>query len=52
MTDILNELEAVFKLISAVPVTGESVDYIAAARAKIRNIHAELKEKETEQEAG
>ena len=42
MENIIREVDAVFKLISAVPVSGESVDFIAAARAKLRNIHAEL----------
>lgn len=42
MNDIILEIESVFKIISSVPVTGDSIDYIAAARSKLRNVHAKL----------
>ena len=45
MEKILNDLDECFKLISSVPVSGESVDMIAAARNKLRKVYAELKNK-------
>lgn len=42
MNDIITEIESVFKIISSVPVTGDSIDYIAAARSKLRNVHTKL----------
>ena len=42
MSKVLNELDAVFQLISSIPVSGESVDAMAAARAKLRRVYAEL----------
>jgi hypothetical protein len=46
MERILKDLDECFKLISSVPVSGESVDMIAAARNKLRKIYAELKNAE------
>lgn len=43
MDDILKELDAVFQTISSIPVTHDSVDTMAVARAKLRNIYAKLK---------
>ena len=42
MMDVLKELDGVFKLISTIPVSGEDVDAMAAARAKLRRVYAEL----------
>lgn len=42
MSKVLEELDAVFRLISTIPVSGESVDAMAAARAKLRRVYAEL----------
>lgn len=42
MNDILKELNSVFQIVSSIPVTGDSVDSMAIARAKLRKIYAEL----------
>ncbi len=36
------EVDKVFALLSRIPVTGESVDAMAAARAKLRKVYAEM----------
>lgn len=43
MDEILQELDFVFKTISGIPVTGDAVDAMAVARAKLRKVYAELK---------
>ena len=43
MDEILNELDYVFKTISSIPVTEDSVDKMAVARAKLRKIYAALR---------
>ena len=42
MNETLKELNHVFQLVSSVPVTGDSVDTVAAVRAKLRKIYADL----------
>ena len=44
MENIIAEIESVFKIISSVPVSGDSVDAIAAARVKLRRVYSDLKE--------
>lgn len=43
MEKLLKELDTAFGLISSVPVSGENVDVMAAARNKLRGVYAELK---------
>lgn len=43
MDEVLKELEYVFRAISSIPVTNDSIDIMAVARAKLRNIYAQLK---------
>ena len=43
MDEVLKELEYVFRAISSIPVTNDSIDTMAVARAKLRNIYAQLK---------
>ena len=43
MNKILNELDEIFQLVSAISVKGDSVDIMAAARSKLRNVYSELK---------
>ena len=43
VNEILNDLNTAFFLLSSVPVSGDAVDAMAAARAKLRGIAAELK---------
>ena len=46
MNELVQELEFAYKMISNIPVSGDAVDMVAAARAKLRKVCAELKEKE------
>lgn len=43
MENLLKELDIAFSLISSIPVSGEAVDVMAAARNKLRGVYAELK---------
>ena len=42
MEELKKELNAVYQLISIVSVSGDSVDAIAAARAKLKRVFNEL----------
>ena len=42
MDEILKELDYVFRTISRIPVTEDSIDKMAVARAKLRKIYATL----------
>lgn len=42
MDELMNELDAVYKAISSIPVTGASVDMMADARARLRKVYAGL----------
>ena len=42
MDEILKELDLVYKAISSIPVTYDSVDTMAVAREKLRNIYSQL----------
>ena len=48
MEKLLKDLDTVFNLISSIPVSGESVDVMAAARNKLRGLYARIKELEKE----
>ena len=50
MNETIKELEAAFKLLSTVAVSGDAVDVMAMVRNKLRKIHAELKKMEVEQD--
>lgn len=43
MNEILTRLDRVLRLISVIPVTGDAVDIMAAARQELRAACAELK---------
>lgn len=43
MTNILTRLDRVLRLISIIPVAGDEVDIMAAARQELRTACAELK---------
>lgn len=49
MKEVLSEIDTIFKLISSIPVYGNSVDLVADARARLRNLYAELENKEREE---
>lgn len=42
MKEVLSEIDTVFKLISSIPVYGDSVDLVADARARLRKIYTDL----------
>lgn len=42
MHELMEELDNVYKMISTVPVTGDHIDTMAAARSKLRKIYAGL----------
>lgn len=46
MTELMQTLEDVFAIISAVPVTGDGADMIAAARKKLRDAYQLLDREE------
>lgn len=39
---VMEEVNKVFQMISSLPVCGDAVDVIAACRAKLKLVHAEL----------
>lgn len=42
MDNILNELSSIFRLVSSVPVTGDAIDTIAVARAKLKAVYRDI----------
>jgi hypothetical protein len=40
--EIMNSINTAFKAISSIPVTGDSVDAMAVARAQLRKAYADL----------
>ena len=46
MSKLIEDLEVAYQMISAIPVSGDAVDLMSAARAKIRNVCAKLEEAE------
>ena len=52
MEEILKDLDATFRLISSVSVSGDAVDMIAAAKNHLRKVFAELKKMEEGKNVG
>lgn len=48
MHELMEEIDTVYKMISTVPVTGDHIDTMAAARSKLRKIYAGLTKIELE----
>lgn len=48
MKDILKDINTAFILISGIPVSGDAVDAMAAARVKLRHAFDELKKLDEE----
>ena len=48
MKETMKKLDEAFKLLSAIPVSGDAVDVMAAARNKLRQVYAELNQQEGE----
>lgn len=42
MKNTLAELNTIFQLVSTIPVTGDSVETMAAVRSKLRNVYGYL----------
>ena len=47
MKELIVELDAAYRMMSSVPVTGDAIDLMAAARAKLRHVCAELEKMES-----
>lgn len=43
MENIAQEINAIYQAVSTIPVTGDAVDTMAVARAKLRKVYTELK---------
>lgn len=43
MDEILKDLDTAYRAISSIPVTGDAVDSMAVARARLRKVYTELK---------
>lgn len=44
MEELVKELDIAYRMISNIPVSGDAVDMLALARAKLRKVAAELRE--------
>lgn len=51
MDELITEIESVYKMISSVSVSGDNIDLIAAARAKLRKIHTDLNNRQAKPES-
>ena len=49
MKEIMDSINTAFKAISSIPVTGDSVDAMAVARAQLRKAYAEAERVKAEQ---
>ena len=49
MEELLKDLEFAYKMMSGIPVSGDCVDMMASARAKIRKVCVALMEKKEEE---
>lgn len=43
MNEMIKEVEAIYQLLSTVPVSGDAIDTMAIVRNKLRNVYAGLK---------
>lgn len=50
MDEILKELDAAYRALSSIPVTGDAVDAMAVARAHLRKAYTDLKQITSEEE--
>lgn len=51
MDELLKELDSAYRMISSIAVSGDSVDVMAAARAKLRKVYVGLKDQSKEVES-
>ena len=50
MKDLMKDVDSAFRMISSIPVSGDAVDAVAAARAKLRGVYMRLEEMTIEAE--
>lgn len=44
MKDLMKDVDSAFRAISSIPVSGDAVDAVAVARAKLRSVYSKLEE--------
>lgn len=44
MKDLMRNVDSAFQAISSIPVSGDAVDAVAVARAKLRSVYQKLEE--------
>ncbi len=49
--ELLHDLDVAFRMISSIAVSGDAVDAVAVARAKIRKVHEELSKNHATEES-
>lgn len=52
MNETMKKLDEAFKLLSSIPVSGDAVDIMAAARNKLRQVYADLNAHNEEEKNG
>lgn len=52
MKEVMKELDNAYKLLAAIPVSGDYVDVMAEARVKLRAVYHWMVEQEEEQHGG
>lgn len=50
MNEVKKQIDEAFKLISCIPVSGENVEIMAAAKAKLRTVYAELSKRPADEQ--
>ena len=50
MNEVKKQIDEAFKLISCIPVSGENVEIMAAAKAKLRTVYAELSKRHADEQ--
>lgn len=44
MKDLMRDVDSAFRAISSIPVSGDAVDAVAVARAKLRGVYTKLEQ--------
>ena len=48
--ELMSEIDMAFRMISSIPVSGDAVDAMSAARSKLRNVYSKLEKLEEKTE--
>lgn len=48
MKNLMRDVDSAFRAISSIPVSGDAVDAVAVARAKLRNVYTKLEQMASE----